>query len=53
MRARVPNCLSLLDNIRWFYVCRQNLTVLIRTLCDPIIIGLRYPPNRPVTVHPG
>jgi len=48
--TRVPNCWSLLDNIPGFYVRRQHRTVLIRTPCGYIIDGLRYPPNRPVTV---
>jgi len=45
----VPTCWSILDNIPGFYVRRKRRTVLIRTPCGPIIDGLRYPPNRPVT----
>jgi len=49
----VPTCWSLLDNIPGSYVRRKRRTVLIRTPRGPIIDGLRYPPNRPVTVHDG
>jgi len=48
--TRAPNCWSLPANIPGFYLRRQNLTVLIRTPCGPIIDGLRYPPNWPVKV---
>jgi len=51
--TRVPNCWGLLANIPGFYVRRQNLTVLNRTPCGPVMDGLRYHPNRPVPVNPG
>jgi len=35
------------------HVRPHNLMVLIRTRCGYIVDGLRYPPNRPVTVLPG
>jgi len=46
--TRIPTCWSLLGNIPGFYVRRKR-----RTSCGPIIDGLRYPPNRTVTVHDG
>jgi len=49
----VPTCWSLLDNIPGFYVRRKRRSVSICTSCGPIIDGLRYPPNLPVTVHDG
>jgi len=51
--TRIPTFWSLLDNIPGFYVRRKRRTVSIRTSCGPIIDGLRYPPNRTVTVHEG
>jgi len=51
--TRVPTCWSLLDNIPGFYVRRKRRTVSICTSCGPIIDGLRYPPNRTVTIHDG